>query len=40
MDGPSGSRATYHLDTSDVLYVHLVSPCDERTFYVLVSNYC
>jgi hypothetical protein len=40
MDCPPGSRATYHLDASDVLHVDLVDPCDESTFYVHVCNYC
>ena len=32
IDGPSGSRTTHHLDTSNV-HVHSVSPRDERTSY-------
>ena len=33
--GPSGTRATRHLNTSNVLPVHHVSSDDERTSYVL-----
>ena len=32
--GHSGSKATHHLDTSNVLPVHRVSSCDNRTSYV------
>ena len=33
VNGPSGSRTTHHIDTSNTLYVHRVS-CDKRTYYV------
>jgi hypothetical protein len=37
VDGPSGSRETHHLDTSTVPHqlVYHISPCDERTSYML-----
>lgn len=32
IDGPSGSRETYHdLDALNLLDVHLISPCNRRT---------
>jgi F-box-like len=34
IDGPSGSKATHHLDISDVSSVHRVRSCDSRTSYV------
>ena len=34
VDGPSGSRGTHHLDTSNGLHVHHVSSCEKRTSYL------